>query len=207
MKLRLHHFLKCSYANGPGARAVIWVQGCPLHCPGCFNPGTHNFTGGSWVEVEELAHNILTLGQQIQGVTISGGEPLAQSEALTELLVILRMKSDLSIILLTGYAWEELPTVLPKSLYDPSTGMPTLLHHVDVLIAGRYDQRQPLASGLRGSTNKTIHFLTNRYSSLDFESIPPAEIIFDRDGRIIQTGIVTANSQLKHVTAKGDSYV
>ena len=158
MKLRLHHFLKCSYANGPGARAVIWVQGCPLHCSGCFNPGTHNFTDGKWMEVEVLAHDILTLGQQIQGVTISGGEPLAQSEALTELLAILRMKSDLSIILFTGYAWEELPTVLPKSLYNPSTGMPTLLYHVDVLLAGRYDQQQPLASGLRGFANKTIHF-------------------------------------------------
>jgi anaerobic ribonucleoside-triphosphate reductase activating protein len=206
MKLRLHHFLKCSYANGPGARVVIWVQGCPLRCPGCFNPDTHNFTDGKWMAVEELAHDILTLGQQIQGVTISGGEPLAQAEALTELLAIVRTQSDLSVVLLTGYAWDEMRPVLDQSLCDPSSGMPTLLRYLDVLLAGRYDQRQHLASGLRGSANKTVHFLTDRYSSLDFESIPPAEIIFDPDGRIIQTGIVTTNLRLKHVTSKGGSY-
>jgi anaerobic ribonucleoside-triphosphate reductase activating protein len=185
MKIRLHHFLKCSYANGPGARAVIWVQGCTLRCPGCFNPGTHNFTDGKWVEVEELEHNILILGKQIQGVTISGGEPLAQAEALAELLAVLRAQSTLSVILFTGYAWDELPTVLPRPLCDPATRMPYLLRHVDVLLAGRYDHRQHLANGLRGSANKTAHFLTARYSSSDFESIPPAEIILDQEGRAL----------------------
>jgi len=60
-----------------------------------------------------LAHDILTLGKQIQGVTISGGEPFVKAE---ELLVILRAQSELSVILLTGYAWDELPTILDKSL-------------------------------------------------------------------------------------------
>lgn len=206
MKLRLLHFLKCSYANGPGARAVIWVQGCPLRCPGCFNPGTHNFTDGKWVELEELAHNILTLKHQVQGVTVSGGEPLAQAEALTKLLTIVRTQSDLSIILFTGYDWDELHTVLSPLPLDPLTGTPPLLRYVDVLLAGRYDQRQHLGSGLRGSANKSIHFLTNRYSSHDFESIPPAEIIVERDGRIIQSGIVTTNLHLDHVASKGGAH-
>ena len=61
-RLRLHAFLPRSRANGPGVRAVIWVQGCSLGCPGCFNPQTHAFSGGEVVTVEELFERIVGLG-------------------------------------------------------------------------------------------------------------------------------------------------
>jgi anaerobic ribonucleoside-triphosphate reductase activating protein len=206
MKLRVHNFLKCSFANGPGARAVIWVQGCPLHCPGCFNPDTHNFKSGNWVETMSLAHEILDLSHQIQGVTISGGETLAQPEALSELLATLRDQSSLSVILFTGYSWSEMLSLPGFSPLDSLTGMPPLLRCVDVILAGRYDHRQHLASGLRGSANKTVHFLTNRYSPFDFASVPPAEIILERNGRIIRSGIALIDLQLEPTTSIGDCY-
>jgi hypothetical protein len=141
MKLRLHHFLKCSYANGPGARAVMWVQGCPVRCPGCCNPGTHRFAAGNWVAVDDLAHEILALRQHIQGVTISGGEPLAQADALTELLLIVRTQSDLSVVLFTGYAWDELPTILGQRQHSSTPVLPLLLRCADVLNRRRLPAR------------------------------------------------------------------
>ena len=73
--LRLHGFEPCSAANGPGRRAVLWVQGCTLACPGCFNPRTHDRSGDQ-VGVDELFSRIDQLGDRIEGVTVSGGEPL-----------------------------------------------------------------------------------------------------------------------------------
>ena len=57
--LRVHRFLPHSYANGPGARAVIWVQGCTLGCPGCFNPATHPHAGGELMPIATLFRRIV----------------------------------------------------------------------------------------------------------------------------------------------------
>ena len=55
MKVRVHAIEPRSRANGPGARFVVWMQGCTLGCPGCFNPTTHDAAGGREVEVAEVA--------------------------------------------------------------------------------------------------------------------------------------------------------
>src|SRR5512133_2341554 len=85
--IRLHHFEPSGRVNGPGLRAVIWVQGCALGCPGCFNPETHVMTGGEIWPVEKLVERILENStrpgdQRIEGLTLSGGEPLHQHRAL-----------------------------------------------------------------------------------------------------------------------------
>jgi len=216
MKLRIHHFLPSSYANGPGCRAVLWVQGCPLHCPGCFNPYTHAFNQGQWVTVDELESRILALGPGVEGVTISGGEPLVQAPALAELLRRLKARTTLSVIVFTGYTWAEAQSLLSHPPHrpldfpaaaakqpvdeitstlsepDPTTNQ-SVLQYVDVLIAGRYIQSLRLANGLRGSANKTMHFLTNRYSLHDIESVPAAEVIICPDGTVVASGIEAVN--------------
>ena len=181
MILRLHHFLSHSRANGPGVRAGVWVQGCSLGCPGCFNPETHAPNGGEIVEVDELFERIVALGDSIEGLTISGGEPLQQREAVTELLRRIKAKTRLSIVLFTGFMWREI------------LRMGEFLNHVDVLIAGRYDQEQRLARGLRGSTNKTVHLLTNRYAASDLESVPIAEVVVTLQGELLFSGIEPVN--------------
>ncbi len=180
MQLRLHAFLPCSRANGPGKRAVLWVQGCSLDCPGCFNPGTHALEGGQNVAVEEFFQRIVDLGPAIEGVTLSGGEPLQQRSAVTELLARVREETNLSVIVFTGFTWAEV-LAMEKSA--------RLLRCVDVLIAGRYDATQRLAQSLRGSANKTVHFLSNRYGLADFEAIPEAEIVIAPDGELRASGI------------------
>ena len=177
--LRLSHFLPSSRANGPGVRAVTWVQGCSLGCPGCFNPDTHTFSGGKWVTIEELVAKILDLDESIEGVTISGGEPLQQVASVSSLLQRIKSETSLSTILFTGFTWKEIH--LMNSF--------NVLRYVDVLIAGRFDVSQRLSRNLRGSANKTLHFLSNRYSKEDIQAVPLAELIITETGDVISTGI------------------
>lgn len=177
--LRIHALLEHSRANGPGLRAVLWTQGCSLGCPGCFNPDTHPAQGGEWVSLEDLSERIQAI-PGIEGVTISGGEPLQQIAPLTELLRGLRRTTSLSVIVFTGFEPDELQRL---------SGSADLLVQVDVLIAGRYHQEQRLAHGLRGSTNKQMLFLSTRYSPADFVSLPEAEVIIGPDGLVTFSGI------------------
>jgi anaerobic ribonucleoside-triphosphate reductase activating protein len=178
--LRIHHLLPFSRANGPGARAVLWTQGCSLACPGCFNPHTHPAAGGEVVPVEELAARLMALGAGVEGLTVSGGEPLQQRPALLALLQRLRHHTTLSVLLFTGYRWDEVQR-LPAAA--------ELLACIDVLIAGRYVEDRRLARGLRGSANKTVHFLTDRYTPADLETVPAAEVSITAAGEVVLSGI------------------
>ncbi len=179
-KVRLHHFLPHSRANGPGRRAVLWVQGCSLQCPGCFNPETHAFTGGELVTVADLFQQIVNLQAKVEGVTISGGEPLQQLPSLLLLLQRLRQETSLSILIFSGFTWSEIQK-MPQAK--------TLLDTIDVLIAGRYKAEQHVARNLLGSANQQIHLLTNRYTRQDIETVPSTEVIISTDGQVIISGV------------------
>jgi anaerobic ribonucleoside-triphosphate reductase activating protein len=178
--LRLHQYLPDSQVNGPGKRFTLWVQGCTLGCPGCFNPETHPAHSGKSVSVDQLFNLIKAQVPHIQGVTLSGGEPLQQRRPIERLLSQIRASTDLSVILFTGYTWGEVQR-MPR--------INALLDMVDVLIAGRYLANQRLAQALIGSANKTIHFLSPRYTPGDFTTIPPAEVIITQDGQVLLSGI------------------
>jgi anaerobic ribonucleoside-triphosphate reductase activating protein len=178
--LRVHQFLSYSRANGPGVRAVLWVQGCALGCPGCFNPATHPFTGGEVFTVAALFQRLIALGDTIEGLTVSGGGPLQQRRALLALLQRVRWGTGLSVLVFTGFTWDEVQR-MPEA--------DTLLGGIDVLIAGRYNQVQRLARDLRGSANKTVHLLSNRYTMDDLQAVPPAEVIITARGEVLVSGI------------------
>ena len=178
-RLRLHAFEPASRANGPGLRAVLWTQGCTLGCPGCFNPETHAFAGGEPVDVDELAERVAAL-EGIEGVTVSGGEPLQQRPALLAFLRRLRQRTRLSVLVFTGFTWEEVRR-FPEA--------EALLGCIDVLLAGRYEAANHLGRGLLGSSNKTAHFLTDRYGPADLAAVPPAEVVITADGEVVASGI------------------
>lgn len=177
--LRLHSMLAHSRANGPGIRAVLWTQGCSLGCPGCFNPETHTILGGRDWSIDDL-FTWLKTAEPIAGITLTGGEPLEQLPAVLHLLRRIRIETAWSAILFTGFTLKEVQR-LPQAA--------ELLACVDVLIAGRFDPTRRLAQGLRGSANKILHFLTDRYTPADLAAVPPAEVQIDVDGTISLTGI------------------
>ena len=85
---RIHSFQSLGTVDGPGIRSVIFMQGCPLRCICCHNPDTWDFSGGELQSAESLVDKVLrfkTYYGNEGGVTVSGGEPLLQSEFLAEL--------------------------------------------------------------------------------------------------------------------------
>lgn len=177
MKLRLHAVEPRSRANGPGSRFVVWMQGCTLGCAGCFNPTTHDATGGREVEVAELAAQMAAAG--VEGLSLSGGEPLQQAEAAVAVLDAARALG-LSTLAFSGYSIDEI-RALPFG--------PEVLARLDVLIDGRYVAGERLATGLRGSANQRIQLLTPRYSQRDVEDTPVAEIRIGPTGEVVLTGV------------------
>jgi anaerobic ribonucleoside-triphosphate reductase activating protein len=122
---------------------------------------------------------MLALRPGIEGLTISGGEPFQQPEALLDLLARLD-GSALGRLVFTGYTLEE-TRALPLGQ--------SVLAHVDAIVAGRYVAAQRLARGLLGSANQTIHLLSDRYGLSDFAGVPGREAILHRDGSITLSGI------------------
>ncbi|HSR98083.1 MAG TPA: 4Fe-4S single cluster domain-containing protein [Kofleriaceae bacterium] len=180
---RIHAFEPRSRANGPGARFVVWFQGCTLGCPGCFNPTTHDAAGGREVAIDELVGELTRAAASgrpaIEGLSLSGGEPLQQPAAARALLDAARALG-LSTLAFSGYTIDEI-----RALPDG----PEVLAHLDVLIDGRYVARERLAIGLRGSANQRIQLLTDRYARRDVEDTPVAEIRIGPTGDVILTGV------------------
>ena len=141
---------------GPGSRYVIWVQGCLRHCPGCITPESRPIDGGVEIAVTDLAADII-LNTSIDGITISGGEPMLQAEALAQMLQIVHsVRPKLSVIVYTGETYEKLCT---------KPQVQTLLEYVDVLIDGEYIEALNDGIGMRGSSNQRIIPITHRLDS------------------------------------------
>jgi anaerobic ribonucleoside-triphosphate reductase activating protein len=164
-----------SRANGPGVRFVVWLQGCTLGCAGCFNPATHE-VGGTAMSVDEL---LALVPDGVEGLSLSGGEPLQQAPAIVPLLDAARARG-LSTLAFSGYTREEIEQ-LPSGR--------EVLARLDVLIDGRYVAAERLATGLRGSANQRIVLLSDRYTLADVEATPTGEIRISPTGEVVLTGV------------------
>jgi anaerobic ribonucleoside-triphosphate reductase activating protein len=156
--LRVAARVAATEAEGPHLRYALWVQGCPLRCDGCCNPGMLAAEGGDVVPVEVLAAGIdATPG--IEGVTLLGGEPFAQAPALAALAARVRARG-LGVMVFTGYALEAL-----RASREP--GVAALLAATDLLVDGRYDRaRASSARRFIGSDNQRVHAFGARYAAL-----------------------------------------
>lgn len=171
-----------SVVNGPGERFVLWVQGCPLRCPGCFNPDFLPFVQRHRMSVAEVAARILRVSG-IEGVTYSGGEPMAQAKGLYHLSLLLKERG-LTVVCYSGYTWQELQAM-------PSPWVRRLLGCIDILIDGRYEASQRANLLWRGSRNQRVHFLTDTYRHFEAQVNQPhseIEFIVAKDG-FVSTGI------------------
>lgn len=147
MKIRLASDLqRDSIVDGAGIRTVIWTQGCAHKCPGCHNPGTHDFNGGFEVDIEEIEDEISSLEGQ-QGITFSGGDPVYQIDAVIELSKYIK-KCNLDIWVYTGFTYEQ--------IIDMPRGK-ELLKNIDCLVDGPFIlAKRTLDAPFRGSTNQRI---------------------------------------------------
>lgn len=143
---------------GPGNRFVIWVQGCCFDCHNCGSPDWRILKDSTLVTPKDLSKEVLK-SQGIEGITISGGEPMLQAGGLYELIRNVRSVRPLSVICFTGFTLEEL-----KGKKDSTTD--AFLSEIDVLIDGLYMDSLNDNKGLRGSSNQEIHFLSGIYKEL-----------------------------------------
>jgi anaerobic ribonucleoside-triphosphate reductase activating protein len=151
-------------AEGPGRRFALWVQGCPLRCPGCCNPELFSPDGGTLVSVVDLGAQIAAT-PGIEGVSILGGEPFAQAPELAQLGRTMRDRG-LSVMIYSGYTLAELHAMGPDAA--------ALLATCDLLVDGRYDRERPeTRRRWIGSANQVMHFLTNRYRADDSRFFAP----------------------------------
>jgi anaerobic ribonucleoside-triphosphate reductase activating protein len=173
--------LERSVANGPGIRYVLWLQGCPLQCEKCMNEDFRSFVPKQLIGVEPLAERILSV-TGIEGVTYTGGEPMAQAEALFRLSVILKSRG-LTVLCYSGFTLDELQT-------DGSPDISNLLSVTDVLIDGRYQKDNRASLMWRGSANQRVHFLTNTYT--DYQPLLEASFMHTElvvsEGGVLFTG-------------------
>ena len=135
-----------SIVDGPGLRYVLFTQGCPHRCPGCHNPDTHDFGGGTPVVLRDILADIRR-NPLLRGVTFSGGEPFCQSEALIPLAAALK-SLGYHLMAYTGYVWEDLARDSAAS---------RLLPFLDMLVDGPFvAARRSLELRFRGSSNQRI---------------------------------------------------
>ncbi|WP_230396574.1 4Fe-4S cluster-binding domain-containing protein [Streptomyces blattellae] len=184
---RLHAVVPRSAANGPGVRYVVWSQGCALGCPGCFNPQTHSGSGAGVVRTAgEVAEEVLADAACVEGVTVTGGEPLEQPAAVAAFCGAVRARSGLSVIVLSGFSRAEIEADAARS---------AAVADADVVIAGRYNARLRLARGLRGSANKEYWLRTGRYTAGDLAAVPELEITVTDDGTLTFTGMAAPEGE------------
>ena len=185
LRLNLASELPSSLVNGPGYRYVLWVQGCPSRCTGCFNKEFQPFLERNVVTVNELADRILSI-QGIEGVTYSGGEPTAQAEALAALSLILK-QHKLSIMCYSGF-------IYPDLLKRQDVHITQLLSLTDIFIDGPFIQEKSANLIWRGSTNQNVYFLTDfykQYQALIKDQNSEMELVIGNN-QIVSTGMINA---------------
>jgi anaerobic ribonucleoside-triphosphate reductase activating protein len=177
--VRVAQVIEDTEAEGPGRRFAVWVQGCPLRCAGCCNPQMLRFEGGTEMTSEELAAQAIARAG-IEGVSLLGGEPFAQAEALADFARRVRA-AGLSVMIYSGFTRAELEE------RDDARG---LLEACDLLVDGRYERELP-ESRRRwiGSTNQQLHFLSDRYRDEDPRFTMPNTVeIRLRKGELVVNG-------------------
>ncbi|MBQ9246392.1 pyruvate formate lyase-activating protein [bacterium] len=87
IKGNIHSIESFGTVDGPGIRLVIFMQGCPMRCLYCHNPDTWSFDKNKHITVEEILNKYDSIKEFLKngGITVTGGEPLVQTDFVTKL--------------------------------------------------------------------------------------------------------------------------
>ena len=181
MNIRLYMVVPQTEALGPGKRCAIWVQGCNKRCKGCIAPDAWNFDGGYEKDVAELAEEIINT-PNIEGITISGGEPFLQQAALCDLIKLLQTQKDLSVIVYTGMLYEDIAETELASLCD-------------IIIDGEYVEELNDNKSLRGSSNQRVIATSERYADV-------IGSLYSQNGRKVEMIVKDGTSCLVGIPSK-----
>lgn len=172
-------------ALGPGRRFVLWVQGCCFNCTGCVAPEWIPQITNQLISVTELAELIVET-PDLEGLTLSGGEPMLQAEGLSALIDAVHLRQPhFTVICYTGFRLKQLQR-------DNNPARLALLQRLDVLIDGVYRQDQNNSVGLRGSSNQCVHFLSGAYKEQTEQFTQAArrlEFHFSDNNEVLMVGI------------------
>lgn len=148
MKIKISGIVNDSIVDGAGLRLTIFTQGCSHGCKGCHNPETHDFSGGYWVDTDDIM-KVAAENPLLDGITLSGGDPMEQA-APCATLAEQAHAIGLNVWTYTGYTWEQL-------LAEQNVDRMALLHHTDILVDGPFveDQRS-LELQFCGSKNQRL---------------------------------------------------
>jgi anaerobic ribonucleoside-triphosphate reductase activating protein len=180
--LNIMGYVDKSEVNGPGCRAVVWVQGCPRECDGCFNPDSWTFEINQLISVDTLAESIISKSENT-GVTFSGGEPFWQAPALTALSRKLKA-AGLNIMSFSGFTLKQLQSE------SAPLGAQELLAELDILIDGPFIQSQAINSPLSpvSSKNQKVHIFNPHFQDQISWASDQIEVHVLKDGNRIVTG-------------------
>ena len=157
--MRIAGYKPASLVDGEGIRFAIFMTGCSHNCEGCHSPALQDYNHGKVISYEQLCNKIRHYKDWLDGITLSGGDPLFQLRATTEFLTYLKQQPDLNrlnVWLYTGYRYGSIPK--------------TIRGLVDVIVDGRYEKTKTEAK-YRGSNNQkimvkynnTTHFIERVY--------------------------------------------
>ena len=136
------------YTLGPGTRVGIWFQGCTLHCGGCVTPESWSFDSERSMPLDRAVEKIRLFSMMRpypDGLTISGGEPFDQPEALLELLRKTRVLGMRDVLIYSGYSAEFLLERYPE-----------LAGLASALVDGRFELGSTTDSIWKGSENQRL---------------------------------------------------
>jgi len=156
--LNLASLRLCTESEGPGKRLALWVQGCMKRCPGCCNPEMQEIRRNTIIETEDLVVLIKKSIKQneIEGISLIGGEPFLQAEGLSEIAEWSKL-NGLTVLAFTGYLLEELHEMNNKYIER-------LLKSIDLLVDGPFIQEQyDTERDWVGSKNQRVLFLSDVY--------------------------------------------
>lgn len=181
-------------ALGPGRRAVLWVAGCPLRCPGCITQELQDPGSGRAVPVSRVRSRVLEIARGLDGITLTGGEPFEQAAALRQLLDgLAAARPEWNVLVYSGYPLSR--------LRRRGTAARSLLAHSDILVAGPYLASHPPTHPLAGSGNQSVHYLSERGRDLRgrCERLPMGQVNLasGRRGDNLLIGVLPRNDRAR----------